>query len=51
MEAFVREGAAFATLFTGMDNHAQKIYLAAGLRPVREFRLMSLALKGDRADA
>lgn len=44
MQAFVREGAAFTTLFTGTDNHAQKIYLSAGLRPVREFALMGMKL-------
>ena len=44
MEAFVREGAQFTTLFTGADNHAQKIYLGAGLRPVRRFALMTKAL-------
>ena len=49
MQAFVREGAAFTTLFTGTDNHAQRIYLRAGLRPVREFALMALDLtdKGE----
>ncbi len=44
MEAFVREGAQFTTLFTGADNHAQKIYLGAGLRPVRRFALMNKGL-------
>ena len=47
MKAFVDEGAAFTTLFTGTDNHAQKIYLRAGLRPVREFALMALDLKEE----
>ena len=47
MDAFVREGAAFTTLFTGVENHAQKIYLRAGLRPVREFHLMTLSLSGQ----
>ncbi len=44
MEAFVGEGAAFTTLFTGKDSHAQKVYRRAGLRPVREFALMSMPL-------
>ena len=47
MQSFVDEGAAFTTLFTGTDNHAQKIYLRAGLRPVREFALMALDLKEE----
>ena len=41
LEAFVREGAAFCSLFTGLDNHARKVYERAGLRPVRQFDLMS----------
>ena len=44
MQAFVEEGARFTTLFTGTDNRAQRIYLRAGLRPVREFALMELPL-------
>ena len=44
MQAFVQEGARFTTLFTGADSHAQKVYRRAGLRPVREFALMALAL-------
>ena len=46
MREFALEGAQFATLFTGTDNHAQKIYRSAGLRPVRTFTLMSLSLEG-----
>ena len=45
MRAFVAEGAAFTTLFTGENNHAQKIYLRAGLRPVRTFAEMELPLR------
>ena len=44
MQAFVDEGAAFSTLFTGTDNHAQKIYRNAGMRPVRQFSIMTLDL-------
>ena len=44
MQAFVAEGAAFSTLFTGTDNHAQKIYRNAGMRPVRQFSIMSIDL-------
>ncbi|MBR4443899.1 MAG: GNAT family N-acetyltransferase [Clostridia bacterium] len=46
MQAFVDEGAAFSTLFTGADNHAQKIYRGAGMRPVRQFSIMTLDLSG-----
>ena len=44
LEAFVREGASFTSLFTGFDNPARKIYEKAGLRTVRQFSLMSMAL-------
>jgi len=44
MQAFVEEGAQFSTLFTGADNHAQKIYRNAGMRPVRQFSIMSIDL-------
>lgn len=47
MQAFVKEGAAFTTLFTGADSHAQKVYRRAGLRPVREFALMALDVKEE----
>ena len=49
MREFVKEGAAFTTLFTGADSHARKVYRRAGLRPVREFALMALDLteKGE----
>ena len=44
MQAFVQEGAAFSTLFTGLDNPARKVYERAGMRPVRQFHLMSMPL-------
>ena len=44
MQAFAEEGAQFSTLFTGTENRAQRIYLRAGMRPVRQFTLMSLSL-------
>ena len=47
MQAFADEGAAFTTLFTGTDNRAQRIYRAAGLRPVRAFDHMILDLSKD----
>ncbi len=47
MEAFVREGAAFSSLFTGLGNHARKVYERAGMRPVRQFNLMSMPLSKE----
>lgn len=41
MQEFVDEGASFSTLFTGSENHAQRIYLRAGFRIVRRFAVMS----------
>ena len=47
MNAFVQEGAAFTTLFTGLTSHARKVYERAGLRPIREFALMALPLNEE----
>lgn len=44
MKEFVDEGAAFCSLFTGAENHAQKIYLRAGLRITSRWAVMSLPL-------
>lgn len=44
LQAFREENAQFCTLFTGFENHAQKIYLRAGMRPVRRFDLSTLPL-------
>ena len=44
MQAFVQEGAAFSTLFTGLDNPARKVYERAGMRLVRQFNLMTMKL-------
>ena len=41
-QSFVDNGSQFSTLFTGTDNHAQRIYLGAGMQPVRQFSLMTL---------
>ena len=49
MQAFVDEGAAFTTLFTGIDNHAQKIYLRAGLRVAVHFAVMVKSLRDSAA--
>ena len=40
MREFIAEGAAFSSIFTGIENHAQKIYLRAGFRIVRTFSAM-----------
>ncbi len=40
MRAFVEEGARFSSLFTGVENHAQKIYRTAGFEPRRCFAIM-----------
>ena len=47
LDAFVREGAAFTSLFTGEDNPAKKIYSGAGMREARRFALMALPLGGS----
>ena len=40
MEQFIRVGAAYSTLFTGTQNHAQRLYLRTGFRPARFFSIM-----------
>jgi ribosomal protein S18 acetylase RimI-like enzyme len=44
MQEFIAEGATFSTLFTGNDNHAQRVYLRAGFRIARRFVIMERAL-------
>lgn len=44
MQEFVKDGAAFSTLFTGDDNHAQRIYKNAGFRVVKCFNIMRKTL-------
>ena len=44
MQEFILEGAAFSTLFTGKDNHAQRLYLKTGFQVVRRFAVMSKSL-------
>ena len=45
MQSFAQRGAKFSTLFTGTENHAQKIYRRAGMAPARAFTLMSKPLE------
>ena len=40
MREFVDAGAAFSSLFTGTDNHAQKIYRRAGFEPRARWAVM-----------
>ena len=49
MQEFVDEGAAFSSLFTGLHNHAQKIYMRAGMHVTARFAVMSCVLDGGEA--
>lgn len=40
MQEFILEGATFSTLFTGDDNHAQRLYDRTGFRVVRRFAIL-----------
>ncbi len=44
MQEFIAEGAVFSTLFTGDDNHAQRVYLRTGFRIARRFVVMDRAI-------
>ena len=44
MREFVDEGAAFSTLFTGIDNHAQRLYKRTGFNVKRTFAIMKKEL-------
>ncbi len=44
MQEFIAKGAGFSTLFTGRDNHAQRLYLRTGFRVIRRFCVMSRPL-------
>jgi len=46
MAAFIRAGAAYSTLFTGMQNHAQRLYLKTGFHAARQFAIMQKQLEG-----
>jgi len=46
MGEFIRVGAAYSTLFTGTQNHAQRLYLKTGFRPARQFAIMHKILEG-----
>ena len=40
MREFIKEGAQFSTLFTGIDNHAQRLYRHTGFEVRRTFAIM-----------
>ena len=44
MGEFIKVGAAYSTLFTGTENHAQRLYLKTGFRPARYFAIMKKVL-------
>lgn len=44
MGEFIKVGAAYSTLFTGTENHAQRLYLKTGFRPARYFSIMKKAI-------
>ena len=46
MVEFIKAGAAYSTLFTGTENHAQRLYLKTGFRPARYFAIMKKTLEG-----
>ena len=43
---FIKVGAAYSTLFTGTENHAQRLYLKTGFKPARYFAIMKKVLEG-----
>lgn len=43
MREFIKEGAQFSTLFTGIDNHAQRLYRHTGFEVRRTFAIMKKA--------
>jgi len=46
MGEFIKVNAAYSTLFTGTENHAQRLYLKTGFRPARYFAIMKKSLEG-----
>ncbi len=45
MGEFIKLGAEYSTLFTGMENHAQRLYLRTGFRPARHFAILTKKLE------
>ena len=46
MGEFIKVGAAYSTLFTGTENHAQRLYLKTGCQPARYFAIMKKTVEG-----
>lgn len=44
MQEFIACGAVFSTLFTGKENHAQRLYLRTGFQVVRRFAILARPL-------
>ncbi len=42
---FIHLGAQYSSLFTGTDNHAQRLYLKTGFRPARQFAMLRKELR------
>ena len=40
MGEFIKIGAKYTSLFTGTENHAQRLYIKTGFRPVRRFDML-----------
>ena len=40
MNCFISIGAKYSSLFTGTENHAQRLYLKTGFRPARRFAML-----------
>ena len=51
LRAFIRDGAAFCSIFTGVGNHAQKIYLRAGMRVTSHWQVMSCPVSAGEFQA
>ncbi|MBQ6645567.1 MAG: GNAT family N-acetyltransferase [Clostridia bacterium] len=44
MNEFIRVGARYSSLFTGTENHAQRLYLKTGFRPAKTFAMLKKEL-------
>lgn len=44
MNEFIRVGAKYSSLFTGTENHAQRLYLKTGFRPAKTFAMLKKEL-------
>ena len=44
MNEFIKVGAKYSSLFTGTENHAQRLYLRTGFRPAKTFAMLKKEL-------